>query len=399
MGHDEVIVAVCDDGDVIAYATRSIREAIKNHIRGNEEDQPNTVTAKLILFRNVGKSAWGIAIHKVARLIAVSANTHVITVFAFALHRDPSLYKPRVSGDRGVPPNASQLDDDGPFQNLSEDEDLFQEAHNIQFPYGPSEWISAAPFSHLILLRSRYNLEITLEGHENNIPDIAFCNTTADPAGRYLVSTDLNGETFVWDIWRREVLADLTSHHNPFSGYKPYKNQPEDGLAPHAASELGWCVACLDPQSFRFNTTIEGMYGCPKISDHIGNIHCGKSRSFPNTGIIVDNTPSKELVPDSSPYHPSYARLQAVHALSGISPNITGAASNLTGDVDSGDEDSEDENSGDEDAGDDEIEGEPGEVVSNSESGAGCMTLALFIRVLLTRLSQLLPVSYLRLLR
>lgn len=389
-----MIVAVCDDGDVIAYTTRSVREAIENDMIDNEEGLPNTATVKPILFRNVGKSAWGIAIHKVARLIAVSANTHRITVFAFALHEEPSPYKPGFSEDRDFLPNASKLDDDGPFQDLpkhSEDQDVLQDAHKTQFRYATNEWIPAAPFSYPLLIFSRYkfNIEITLEGHRNNIPDIAFCNTTADPGGRYLVSTDLNGATFVWDIWRRNVLADLTSHHNLLSKYRPYKNQPQDRLSPHAASELGWCVACLDPQSFRYNNTIEGMYGCPRISDHIGNVHCGKSRSFPATGIIVDNTPSKELIPDSSTYHPSYARLKIVPALSGISANLTGAANNLAEDVDSGDEES---------AGDG-IGGEPGGAVPNSEYGAGCMTLALSLRAFLTSLSQLLPASYLRLLR
>lgn len=375
-------MAVCDDGDVMAYTTRSVRQAIENDMIDNGEGLPNTATVKRILFRNVVKSAWGIAIHKVARLIAVSANTHIVTVFAFALHREPSLYKPGVSEDREVLPNASKLDD-GPFQDQSdhpEDQDALQDARNIQFRYAPNEWISATPFSHLILLRSRYNLEITLEGHQNNIPDIAFCNTAADPAGRYLVSTDLNGETFVWDIWRRKVLADLTSHHNILSQYKPYKNQPQDRLSPHATSELGWCVACLDPQSFRYNNTIEGMYGCPRISDHIGNI---------TTGIIVDNTSSKELVPDSSTYHPSYANLKIIPALSGLSTMITAASNNLIDDVDPWDGDSADAGT----------EGEPGGAVSNSESGAGCMTLVLFLRAFLTRLSQLLPASCLRLLR
>lgn len=367
-----MIVAVCDDGDVMAYTTRSVRETIEKAMIDNEEGLPNTATVKRILFRNVDKSAWGIAIHKVARLIAVSANTHKITVFAFALCREPSHYKSGSFRDREVLSNANKLDDDGPFQELSdhsEDEDFLQ---SIRFPYGPNEWISASSFSHLN--RFRYNLEITLDGHRNNIPDIAFCNTVADPTGRYLVSTDLNGATFVWDIWRRKILANLTSHHNLLSKYKPFKNQPQDRLAPHAASELGWCVACLDPQSFRCANSIEGMYGCPRISDRIGNIYSGKSRSFPTTGIIVDNTPSRELVPDSSTYHPSYARLKIVPALSGITASIIAAANHLAEDVDSGD-------------GDSGIEGEAGEAVSNSESGAGCMTLALFLRAPLTRLS------------
>lgn len=359
-------MAVCDDGDVIAYTTRSVREAIENDMIDNEEGLPNTATVKRILFRNVGKSAWGIAIHKIARLIAVSANNHKITVFAFALHREPSLYKPGVSDDREVLPNASKLDDDGPFQDQSD---------HSKDQYGLHEWISATPFSHLILLRSRYNLEITLEGHQNNIPDIAFCNTTADLAGRYLVSTDLNGETFVWDIWRRKVLADLTSHHNILFQYKSYKNQLQDRLSPHAHSELGWCVACLDPQSFRYSNTIEGMYGCPRMSGHTGNIYCGKSCSFPTNGIIVDNTSSKDLVPDSSTYHPSCAGLKIMPPLSGFSTVITAATNNLADgyDFDYWYGDSTDGGT------EEEPEGEPAGAVSNSESGAGCMTLVLFL--------------------
>lgn len=369
-----MIVAVCDDGDVIAYTTRSVRETIENAMIDNEEELPNTATVKRILFRNVVKSAWGIAIHKDARLIAVSANTHKITVFAFALYREPLLFKSGFLNDREVLFNPNVPDDEGPFQPLSDHSGDKDGLQSIRFRYGPNEWISATPFSHLIILRSRYNLEITLEGHRNNIPDIAFCNTAADLAGRYLVSTDLNGTTLVWDIWRRKILANLTSQHNLLSKYKPFKNQPQDGLAPHAATELGWCVACLDPQSFRYANTIQGMYGCPGISDHIGKVYSGKPR--PTTGIIVDNTPSKELVPDSSTYHPAYARLKIVPALSGITANIIAAANHLAENVDSGHETEAD----------DEIEGEPGQAVSNSESGAACMTLALLLRASLTKL-------------
>lgn len=361
----------------MAYTTRSVHETIENAMIDNEEELPNTATVKRILFRNVDKSAWGIAIHKEARLIAVSANTHKITVFAFALYSEPWRSKSAFHKDREVLFNADVPDDEELSQELQAYSELKKLLRSFSFRYGPNEWISASPFSHLIILRFRYNLEISLEGHLSNIPDIAFCNTDADPAGRYLVSTDLNGATFVWDIWRRKKLADLTSQHNLLRKYKPFKNQPQDRLAPHATSELGWCVACLDPQSFRYANTVEGMYGCPGISDHIGNIYRGKSRSFPTTGIIVDNTPSKELVPDSSTYHPAYARLKIVPALSGITANIIAAANHLA----------ENDDSEHEAGGDDGIEGETGVAVPSSGSGAGCMTPALFLRASLTRLS------------
>lgn len=372
-----MIVAVCDDGDVMAYTTRSVHETIENALIDNEEELPDTATVKRILFRNVAKSAWGIAIHKEARLIAVSANSYNITVFAFALYREPLRFKSAFHKDREVLFNANVPDDEGPFQELPDHSEVKDVLQSIRFRYGPNEWMSASPFSHLIILRSRYNLEISLEGHQSNIPDIAFCNTAADPAGRYLVSTDLNGATFVWDIWRRRILADLTSQHNLLLKNRPFGNQPQDRLAPHAVSELGWCVACLDPQSFRYANTIEGMYGCPGISDHNGNIYSGKSRSFPTTGIIVDNTPSKEFVPDSSTYHPAYARLKIVPALNGTTASIIAATNHMAENDDSEHEAEED----------DGIDGEPGEALPNSESGPGCMTLALFLRVSLTRLS------------
>ncbi len=193
LGYEEIVIVACDDGDVLAYTTRSICEAIENHIMESGVDRlPSTAKVREILFRNVGLSAWGIAVHKDARLIAVSANTHRISVFAFALCREVSPDRSGEPGDR----------DDSPMP--TSDLDL-----------GPDEWTSAAGFSNPFLYRSTFNFQIVLKGHKTNIPNIAFCNTAADPNGRYLVSTDIGGSTFVWDIWKRKILADMTHHHNP----------------------------------------------------------------------------------------------------------------------------------------------------------------------------------------
>lgn len=185
LGHEEIIAVTCDDGDVVAYTTRSIYDALER----NTLDDPGAqfIRIKTILLRNVGESAWGLAVHKWARLIAVSSNAHSITVFAFALCREPS------------PDSLHESDEGGALPA-------------VDIGLGLDEWVRPFTYSESLLRRSTRNFEILLEGHTYNVPNIAFCNTDADPTGRYLVSTDIGGATFVWDIWKRTILADITAH-------------------------------------------------------------------------------------------------------------------------------------------------------------------------------------------
>ena len=107
LGSEEILIVSCDDGDVIGYKTSVIYQVIGSreqlwrcqahqqkhrdhtglssyypnfHHNGVNDNLPEA-----FFHRNVGRSAWGLAVHEEARLIAVSANSHVITVFAFAL--------------------------------------------------------------------------------------------------------------------------------------------------------------------------------------------------------------------------------------------------------------------------------------------------------------------------
>lgn len=185
LGHEEIIAVTCDDGDVVAYTTRSIQDALERDTSNGPGLQLFRI--RTILLRNVGESAWGIAIHKAARLIAVSSNDHNITVFAFALCREPS------------PDALHEVDEGGGLQA-------------VDIGLGLDEWVRPFTYSESLLRRSTRNFVIVLEGHAYNIPNIAFCNTDADPTGRYLVSTDIGGVTFVWDIWQREVLADISAY-------------------------------------------------------------------------------------------------------------------------------------------------------------------------------------------
>ena len=183
LGSEEIVIAACDDGDVVAYSTRHILNSMMAESEiGTSPNQP----VRPFFKKNVGKSAWGIAIHKEARLIAISANTRHITVFAFAIsQRSPSEGLSSRSHEDlfTLPENDSGLSDqirpdiDSPDQRDSD-------------------------------------REIILAGHTHNIPNLAFCDTEDDTLGRYLVSTDIDGTTYIWDIWKRTILMKASERHH-----------------------------------------------------------------------------------------------------------------------------------------------------------------------------------------
>ncbi|KAL8812344.1 MAG: hypothetical protein Q9200_001111 [Gallowayella weberi] len=201
LGVEEIIIAVCDDGDVVAYEVRRIREELDQH--GPEYTTPCFISNIQPLFlRNVGMSAWGVAVHKEARMIAVSSNTARIHIFAFALG-DTSCNSD--TGDNPTPDVDAHL--------LSSLED--------------ADWVCPDATEQLEPFDRSRNLEIVLPLHATNIPNVAFYNpyhgSTEDV---FLVSTDIHGMTYVWNVWRRTQVADLTTTSNRYRG---------------------WGVLCLDP--------------------------------------------------------------------------------------------------------------------------------------------------------
>ena len=200
IGDEEVLVVACDDGDIISYTVQSIYSAIDigakivygpdayQHGRlkrwGHENStlpnltypntDPNwTKECRLLapwFHENVGESAWGLATHKNAMLLAVSSNTMEITIFA------PPL----------CPEGSGSL-------------------HWTCYPPPTYEAYTSWGREPLpITLQDReLGRTITLRGHTTNIPNVAFCDNNLDLEGRYLVSTDINSCVIVWDIWRR----------------------------------------------------------------------------------------------------------------------------------------------------------------------------------------------------
>ena len=219
LGDEEIVVVACDDGEVISYSVRSISLAIEEGARtvygldmykdagrrrlGRQNlilpiaDDPDRVSGRLLVpwfHEHVGASAWGLATHKRALLLAVSSNAERITVYA------PSLSPERNGASDWMDPPVNESD-----------------------RYLVSETGSS------IFLRDRsLSRRVVLRGHTTNIPNIAFCDNDLDPEGRYLVSTDINGYTFIWDVWHGKPILGTVG------GIGPCKSNPANRTFSHS---------------------------------------------------------------------------------------------------------------------------------------------------------------------
>lgn len=100
LGDFEVLLIACDDGDLIGYLTRDIAHAIDNMGVVDAEGSGarparSSSCPRPFLHTNVGSSAWGLAIHQHAQLIAVSSNLVEITIFAAAVTSGENIRPPQ----------------------------------------------------------------------------------------------------------------------------------------------------------------------------------------------------------------------------------------------------------------------------------------------------------------
>ncbi|KAF2024978.1 mitochondrial carrier [Setomelanomma holmii] len=222
LGNDEILLATCDDGDVIGYRVEQIQRAVEftqepstSGTHESRKPEPRT-----FLHRNVGKSAWGLAINRQARMIAISANTHEITVLAYAL----SL------------PNHESMD----TENTPRTRD------------------------HVIVLSG-----------DHNIPSISFNNTGQDPTGRWLVSSSISGQQMMWDLHNRRGarLFQMGWCQGPIlSNRAPTCRCHGAGNFPHGA----WGSIFLDPRSAHEVEKFRFIHG-PDMPN-FAHIHAQKTR-------------------------------------------------------------------------------------------------------------------------
>lgn len=235
LGRNEILVLTTDSGNVAAYHTNTIHRAVRRQAEEDAQQTADDIGIRPFFTHWVYESAWGIAVHKMARLIAISANvplrsngsenTGDITVFAFAL-------------------TSCALD-----ETSSEDHsDINNELSGVRF----EDWVEFdedEELLHELTVRAR-NFKITLSDHRANIPNIAFANSHCDRAGKLLFSTDIHGDTKIWNVWERRVLRSYD-----------FSEDGGKGRSHELEGERGWSVIPLDPSSFRTADSITEFCG------------------------------------------------------------------------------------------------------------------------------------------
>ncbi|KAI5804088.1 hypothetical protein DFH27DRAFT_392264 [Peziza echinospora] len=236
LGSEEVLVSAHDDGDICVWYTRDL--------------------SKIALRRNVQNSAWGVALHKEKRLLAVSANSHLIYVFDLGMGDQ--------SGKEKKMGRPYQGDGQKEGQDTNGNTPIVEPL--IGLPRGPTD----ATFARL-----EPGLVKILKGHQNNIPSISFLN---HPSGNWLAGTSINGKTIVWDISRGKPVEECTIE----------------------STERGWSVLFLQPECF---LPTQNVYEGTGLST---------SPSHPN---FVPELPDDDEPYDISPPHGrELARLQEYHS-------------------------------------------------------------------------------------
>lgn len=212
LGKDEVIANVRDDGDVEVFLVRHIAHAIATLVNRHDiSKDPVADNVKPLFLRNVGISAWGLAIHAEARIIAVSSNRHEVTIFRFGLVDE--------FDDIQIPRKQAKSTDDGHSSRWDEE----RRADNVD-------------------PRPERRTDVTRQvlNGEANIPHIAFCNTGDDPDGRWLLTTDISGVCRAIDLHNFALVQAFR--------FGPSFIAPNGG--PYDRMNAGWGIMFLDTRSF-----------------------------------------------------------------------------------------------------------------------------------------------------
>ncbi|KAF2736808.1 hypothetical protein EJ04DRAFT_575030 [Polyplosphaeria fusca] len=246
LGRDEILLVGCDDGDVIGYRVYDIQRAIEK----TTQEKDRECQVRVFLHRNVQKSAWGLAVHREARLIAISANTHEITVIAYAL-ADP---------ERKVEPDANRTLE---LQPLTAEFASTDGTGSDSGPHTPNSSRQSIDSSLALQLPRHTDRTITLISG-SNVPSVSFNNNGSDPTGRWLFGSSIDGKTTLWDLHdpddptRTFQLGRCVGASNP-------KRAPVDAECtcsdrhhiPHAA----WDALFIDPRACRSATSQVEAFG------------------------------------------------------------------------------------------------------------------------------------------
>lgn len=268
LGDQEILVVCRDNGDVEAWYTATIAQYIKRNKRTRKDrDQTKGHGSDRILpqphprhffAENVGESAWGLAVHKKSRLIAVSSNGHEVTVFAFALNGDKETASGASADSVDVPPKDIGHEDmpkgdrdicSTPLQGgkgrvtmklpqkvskvLADRVDgpgARETKANRQASVRETQATVEEAAEQINKLQKRlqarqrtWRIVLSFGVEASNMPSIAICDD-ADGNGSRIAAIDINGYLYVADIWHiaRKPIR-IPPHNVQFPGGRRYR--------------------------------------------------------------------------------------------------------------------------------------------------------------------------------
>ncbi|KAI1341516.1 hypothetical protein F5Y15DRAFT_358853 [Xylariaceae sp. FL0016] len=185
LGEEEILLMAYDDGDVAAYYTSHIERYLASRERETSASTPKL--PEPFFLQNCRISAWGLAIHKKSRMIAVGTNNHDVNVFVFAITGQPY---------RHVPGTSATMT----FRRFLKDyhgnvrTDRLGVARNMH-------WEFQNDLEELVRRRDA-NWQITLRAGPgaNNIPNVAFISD-ADGEAERIIAVDIRGKLWFMDIY------------------------------------------------------------------------------------------------------------------------------------------------------------------------------------------------------
>ncbi|KAI1805006.1 hypothetical protein F4811DRAFT_570633 [Daldinia bambusicola] len=314
LGDEEIVLLAYDDGDVIGYYTRAIEKEL---LRREREGRDNDIVPEPFFHENVGKSAWGLAVHKQSRLIAVSSNSHNVCVFIFALTGKCYRHNPVVDSVEF-------------FRNIAKDVN----GDAVEWSNGRSLPIKGTNLGHKKSLEKairrrdanwRIILEIGREG--SNIPNVAFGSDNTGEADK-IVAIGICGCLWIMDIWQFQpfvkieeiysacVMARLNYGYNkprswgvlvlpesnflPAANYRDALGVDKDNIRYVSNEKIGnWLDISKGIKNVKNNSPVHPWVRWDKISRFAFN-PVEQHRTLLNGGSWVDFKAHQKKMPDSN---------------------------------------------------------------------------------------------------
>ncbi|KAI0468701.1 hypothetical protein F4859DRAFT_516864 [Xylaria cf. heliscus] len=285
-GNEEILLLACDDGDVLAYYNAKIETALLYIESGHAPD--NYTHVEPFFHQNVGRSAWGLAIHKKSRLIAVGNNNHEVHVFAMAL-RDPK-YTYKETEERSYGRDLFLRIRKDANGSLVDAPTIFLQA--LALGGDKNDEYLESPFFCRRQDSYHFILETGVRG--DNIPNVAFANDSDGDAVDVL-AIDIAGKLWVMHIWSLSDIPQLCFEglHQLYSR-SPYARNGRRRIPNQ--HPRGWGVLVLPESSFLPTNTFQESLGLKPAEATYVNI--------PDYGYYIGTKNSITYIKDTSTLHP-----------------------------------------------------------------------------------------------